>query len=287
MKRKISILLIFTVIIFLMTAPAMAGSTAGASAQQGQGQNQGQGQGQSQSSVNVVAPSQTNTQLLMQNFEAADPKRPYAYAPETSYPPLGTNFSKPGQQGHRTMRILQILKQKMTSFDDIVTFTRDEVEAIAIEARKGIFNGFDPQLRVFGKFRGRAPVDEVQVSFLPYEITYTNGKKTVKFLKQANMTMAGTWQGIATEDWQVTLDVLFVAMYDAMENGLNGLDIVAEGARWELIAQGIGIGMFYSHAHMGGEQNNSGVGGGGTGWSKSWSGYEDSPWLQCTMLVRE
>jgi hypothetical protein len=78
------------------------------------------------------------------------------------------------------------------------------------------------------------------------------------------------------------LEVMAAAALDALEEGADVLQIIAQGASRDTIASGWGIGLSYTSASI--DSDSGSVGSGGTGYSSAWAGMRDKPWIQANAL---
>lgn len=67
---------------------------------------------------------------------------------------------------------------------------------------------------------------------------------------------------------------------EAIKLGANTVLLVNEGVERTLKASGWGIGLNYTQANMGIQDDTGRVGSGGTGYSTGWSKYLDKPWIR-------
>jgi hypothetical protein len=83
------------------------------------------------------------------------------------------------------------------------------------------------------------------------------------------------------------LEVVAQAALDALREGADVLQIVAQGASRDTETSGWGIGFNTTQATMMGGSTGSGganVSSGGTGYSTAWAGMRDKPWIQANAL---
>jgi hypothetical protein len=84
------------------------------------------------------------------------------------------------------------------------------------------------------------------------------------------------------------IEVMAAAALDALHEGADVLQIVAQGASRDTETSGWGSGFNTTQASlMGGNGANLGtsnVSSGGTGYSSAWAGMRDKPWIQCNAL---
>jgi hypothetical protein len=81
------------------------------------------------------------------------------------------------------------------------------------------------------------------------------------------------------------LEVVAQAALDALRDGADVLQVVAQGAARDTETSGWGIGFNVTAAKMFDGDNGSGVSSGGTGYSSAWAGMRDKPWIQANALV--
>ena len=103
-----------------------------------------------------------------------------------------------------------------------------------------------------------------------------------------NVKFKGFVTARATEMDSTMVMVMGKAALEAMNKGANVIHFTAQGAVRDVFSSGYGIGFGSTFAKLWNNDNNqdiSGVGYGGMGYSKAKAGTRDLPWLQGFALV--
>lgn len=80
------------------------------------------------------------------------------------------------------------------------------------------------------------------------------------------------------------MEVVAQAALDALQEGADVLQIVAQGASRDTETSGWGIGFNTTQATISGSAGSANASSGGMGYSKAWAGMRDKPWLQANAL---
>ena len=84
-----------------------------------------------------------------------------------------------------------------------------------------------------------------------------------------------------------SLQVIGIAGLEAIKDGNNFMMLTAEGAHRKVEASGWGIGFYTTGGLISSNGQESGIMGGGTGYSSNETGPEDRPWIQGYVGCRE
>jgi len=283
--KKIS-LLMFLLVVFFVVSPGWAfqpGDFGGSSTDVDVGVSTTSTNIQEQGNLNVNNPSFRNSLEL--TFEASEPKRGIHISPEVQYPGLVGQITDDGTAGPLFTDMLNLLKYKSAKckIGEPAVFTRREIEPIVKKARAflGIF-GDEPKLlpRYFGGFEKLPKTDKIFVTFYP--LMRQEGGRFFYPGYQKDFIQIGYLHCLATANDQVSLDILAVLLWDAIDHGATKADVMSQGIAKILAAFGWGLGTNVSGGSLNDLKGSatSAVMGGGTGVSKSQSWWDKLPWLQ-------
>ncbi|PLX26687.1 hypothetical protein C0583_06670 [Candidatus Parcubacteria bacterium] len=288
MKYLNTLLALFAILLF--TGTAFAGdisNNVGAKSDASQGQSQGQ------TSMNVNAPSQStyvdNKPTFVQSFVSKGSPTHHIPA-DITFPGMVGNLTSGNDKGPNFTSMYDLLKYKSVEVGGPATFTREELENIAEDAENWLGNDPGLEARYYGGQK-REAVDEITVLFSPTIIAKTKDGRVNVFVgkKLPGMKVAGQIHSSAWDEDIVSLDVLAVALIDAMNNGCNAADVTTEDVVdvLKVGSWGLGFNMSAASATMdSGHSAISSAGGGGTGVSENEAYHAKKPYLQMAVGVK-
>ena len=128
-----------------------------------------------------------------------------------------------------------------------------------------------------------------EARYVPRAKADPNGTRWIRIIAttavQENHGLVGYVTSEADDRKTSMLEVVAQAALDALRDGADVLQVVAQGAARDTETSGWGIGFNTTAAKMFDGDNVSGVASGGTGYSSAWAGMRDKPWIQANALV--
>jgi len=218
--------------------------------------NQGQGQGQGQS----IDDHSTNTS------KTEAPDRGFPVPMGVGYGPVINYYGKPlpGSQFRPVESLLQYAN----------IFSEGALEEVLTKGKKA---DIIADLNVV-----REPNVQIRASYEKGEARY------IKIIaSQAHMADHGLIGYVTSEaDDRKTdmMEVVAAAALEALREGADVLQIVAQGAARDTETSGWGIGLGTSVSAMLKGDESAMVAAGGTGYSAAWAGMRDKPWIQANAL---
>ena len=129
----------------------------------------------------------------------------------------------------------------------------------------------------------RQPSQQVRASYEKGEVRWIKIIATTEM--QADHGLIGYSTAEADDRKTSMLEVVAQAALDALREGADVLQIVAQGASRDTVTSGWGIGFNTTAASdLGNGDGTMGVATGGMGYSKAWAGMRDKPWIQANVL---
>ena len=129
----------------------------------------------------------------------------------------------------------------------------------------------------------RQPSQQVRASYEKGEVRWIKIIATTEM--QADHGLIGYSTAEADDRKTSMLEVVAQAALDALREGADVLQIVAQGASRDTVTSGWGIGFNTTAASdLGNGDGTMGVATGGMGFSKAWAGMRDKPWIQANAL---
>lgn len=215
------------------------------------------------------------------NSKGSDPKRGFAIPGQIEYPPVIPDMTNTQDWGPLYTHINVLLGMFSGNYER-ATFTRQELETI-IKYSNGGFSKPQIEPRYFDNTLPK--VDKIEVVFKIYRFDKNKNIAINDDPRPDGFRRIGLFHGWAKKDGQLTIDVLAMALINAMDHGSNCAAIIGQGAVKKTVASSRGIGTSFVTATIneGSQTATSAVGGGGFGFS--WANAKSIflPWNQAVL----